>query len=146
MGDMKTISRRMIAGIAIGALLLVVGCSNAQTVQQRDPEDSQTQTFNAEFRKVVDVAAASLRQIRFEVREIIEDDEAATIHFIRPGGFTNYGGVGRMIVKKSPTPPITVMMQYERRVALSAGAGEQSLAKNIFGRMEREIQFSGPKS
>jgi hypothetical protein len=95
---------------------------------------------------VVDVAAASLRQIRFEVREIIEDDEAATIHFIRPGGFTNYGGVGRMIVKKSPTPPITVMMQYERRVALSAGAGEQGLAKNVFGRMEREIQFSGPKS
>jgi hypothetical protein len=87
-----------------------------------------------------------LRQIRFEVREIIEDDAAATIHFIRPGGFNNYGGVGRMIIKKSSSPPITVMLQYERRVTLSAGAGEQGLAKNIFTRMEREIQFSGPKA
>lgn len=51
-----------------------------------------------------------------------------------------------MVVEKSDTPPITVRLTYERRFALSYGAGEQSLAKNVFGRMEREIQFSGPKS
>jgi hypothetical protein len=143
---MNTYGRRFASAFALSVLFLAVGCSNAQTVQQRDLEDSQTQTFNAEFRKVVDTGAATLRSIRFVVTEIIEDDEAATINFIRPGSVFNYGGVGRMIVKKSPTPPITVMLQYDRRVTISAAAGEQNVAKNVFGRMEREIQFSGPKS
>jgi hypothetical protein len=143
---MKMFGRRHASAIALGALLVIAGCSNAQTVQQRDPEESQTQTFNAEFRKVVDTGAASLRQIRFVVTEIVENDEEATINFIRPGSFNQYGGVGRMIVKKSSGPPITVMLQYERRFALSYGSGEQGLAKNVFTRMEREIAFSGPKS
>lgn len=141
---MNRLGRRGTGALALGALLFVVGCS-AQTVQERDLEDSQMQTFNAEFRKVVDTAAASLRQIRFDVREIIEDDEAATIYFVRPVG-TQFGGVGRMIVKKSLTPPITAMFQYNRRVFFSGAAGEQGLAKKIFMQMEREIQFSGPKS
>ncbi len=34
-----------------------------------------------------------------------------------------------MVVEKSDTPPITVLLHYERRFALSYGAGEQSLAK-----------------
>lgn len=143
---MKAISRRATAGIALGALLIVVGCSNAQTVAERNPEDSQTRTFDAEFRKVVDTGAAALRQIRFEVMEIVENDEQATINFIRPGGFTNYGGVGRMIIKKNPARPVTVMLQYDRRVTISMAAGEESIAKNVFTRMEREIAISGPRS
>jgi hypothetical protein len=146
MGAMKTASRRALAGLAIGALLISASCSNMQQVQQRDPEESQTQAFNAEFRKVVDTGAAAIRQMRLVVTEMTENDEAATILFIRPGNFSNYGGVGRMIVKKSAAPPITVHLQYERRYALTYGAGEETMARNIFLRMEREIAFSGPKS
>jgi hypothetical protein len=144
---MKAWLGRLTGAVALGAVLFAsVSCSNMQSVQEKPAEEAESQTFNAEFRKVVDTGAATLRSIRFVVTEITENDERATILFIRPGSFVQYGGVGRMVVEKSAAPPITVRLTYERRFALSYGAGEQSLAKNVFGRMEREIQFSGPKS
>lgn len=143
---MMTFSRRRAGALALGAVLFAASCSNMESVQSKPVEEAQSQTFNAEFRKVVDTGIAKLREIRFVVTEVTENTEQATILFIRPGSFTQYGGVGRMIVEKKDTPPITVHLQYERRWALNYATGEQGLAKNVFTRMEREIQFSGPKS
>lgn len=135
--------RNYVGALAFGAVLFGASCANMNTVQNAAVEDAESQSFDAEYTKVVDTGVGALRALRLVVTSQTENAVGTTILFIRTG---SNGAVGRMIVEKSAAPPTMVRINYERRMTFTFAAGQEGLSRKVFERMQGEIRFSGPTS
>ncbi len=122
--------------LAAAALALVAAtCSNAQTVQDSATDAGVQRSFDAPYEKVRDAARAALILMNLKPSIEREDPEGFVIVISRPPRATSWGEVGRVIVAKSDTRPITVHALYEKRMNLPFGSSGR-FGRNLFSKMD----------
>jgi hypothetical protein len=91
------------------------------------------------------VKTAALNGIRDMDIEPSSTEDAADgfiIYIARAPHGMSWGEVGRVIVDKSPAPPITVHVNYQRRVVLQYEGSFSDFAGDLFKRMDASLRKS----
>jgi hypothetical protein len=114
-----------------------------QTVQEEPLDTAETESFDASYADVVWAAREGITASRLDVTEAQEQDAGFVLLFVRPGSFTQYGGVGRLVVDRGDAPPTAVHITYSQRYAL-LGPGQERWSRRIFIKMRQALRSRGP--
>jgi hypothetical protein len=135
-----TMRRRLI----VPALALALGaCANADSVKERPSDAGITRTFDAPYDLVTRAALEGLSRLKLTPSAQNETADGYIIQIARPPHGFSWGEVGRILVERSMTPPTTVRVVYERRMALQFASSESSFARNLFAKMD-EVLAAAP--
>lgn len=119
--------------------LLLVGCANASTVQQTATDGGIARSFPVSYDKARAAALVGLSQLRLQPSAQNELLEGWVIMVARPPHGFSWGEVGRILIEKSDSPPTTVRVVYERRMALQFAGSQSRFARNLFAKMDEAL-------
>jgi hypothetical protein len=130
---MLDIRRIAIAGFAAIALS---ACASHDTVKNADADAGIVRTFDAPYERVRVAAVDGLRALQLSPSAIEDVPEGTAIYVARPPHGFSWGEVGRIIVQKSNSPPTSVRVVYEKRMAFQFASSESAFARNLFAKMD----------
>lgn len=117
-------------------VLIAAACSNARTVQESPTEAGVQRSFDAPYEKVRDAARAALTMMNLKPTVQEDNPEGFVMVIARPPRAFSWGEVGRVIVIRSDSQPITVHALYEKRANIPFHTSD-GFGRNLFTRMER---------
>jgi hypothetical protein len=134
-------SRVKLASLAAGlALAFVVGgCASSATVQNAPADAGEARSFNATYEQVKQASLDALTAIKMPPRKTEEKANGLVLLVARSPHGMSWGEVGRITVEKSTTPPTTVRVVYDKRLAVQAIGAQSRFARLYFGKLEAAL-------
>jgi hypothetical protein len=123
--------------LGVVALTLLIGSCSIKDVQQAPANAGNAKSYNASFDQVKQATLSALTDMRIPPTST-EDRDTAFVYLIArsPHGMS-WGEVGRVLIDKSATPPITVHALYERRMPIQFTGSGASFSRNLFLHLDK---------
>jgi hypothetical protein len=122
--------------LAALAMPLALAACNSATVQQAAPDAGTARSFDAPYEQVKQAALDGLNALKVPPSQTTDQPNGFAILVSRAPHGMSWGEVGRVLVEKSPAPPTTVRVVYEKRMPLQFGGSESRFARNLFAKMD----------
>jgi hypothetical protein len=125
----------------IAAVLLtgVVGCADLDTVRDAPLDKGISRNFDVPYNRLAAATLATLSSVNVNLVSSSED-ASGTIYIIDKSlTFTSWGEVGRIYVKKTPTPPTTLIVYWEKRARGGEGIGAEEFTKDFFDELSKHL-------
>ena len=126
---------------SIGAILLtsIAGCADLDTVKDAPLDKGVSRSFDVPYNRLAAAALASLSSVNVNLVSSSED-ATGTIYIIDKSlTFTSWGEVGRIYVKKTPTPPTTIIVYWEKRARGGEGISSEEFTKSFFDELNKHL-------
>jgi hypothetical protein len=125
----------------IGAILLtsLAGCADLDTVRDAPLDKGVSRSFDVPYNRLTAAALATLSSVNVNLVSSSED-ATGTIYIIDKSlTFTSWGEVGRIYVKKAPTPPTTIIVYWEKRARGGEGIGADEFTKAFYDELGKHL-------
>lgn len=125
----------------IVAVLLtgLVACADLDTVRDAPLDKGVSRNFDVPYNHLTAATLATLSSVNVNLVSSSEDS-TGTIYIIDKSlTFTSWGEVGRIYVKKTPTPPTTVIVYWEKRARGGEGIGSEEFTKVFFDELSKQL-------
>lgn len=140
-------SRFKLAALAAGLALCfaVSGCASSATVQNAPADAGEARSFDASYDQVKQASLAALTALKMPPTRTEEKDSGLVLLVARAPHGMSWGEVGRITVEKSTTPPTTVRVVYDKRLAVQAIGAESRFARLYFSKVEAALTQAAAK-
>ena len=117
----------------------LVGCADLDTVREAPLDKGVSRNFDVPYNRLAAAALATLSSVNVNLVSSSED-ATGTIYIIDKSlTFTSWGEVGRVYVKKTPTPPTTLVLYWEKRARSGEGIGAEEFTKVFFDELSKHL-------
>lgn len=132
--------RWKVCGLLVAFLFSgITGCADLDTVRKAPLDKGVSRDFDVPYNRLAAAALATLSSVNVNLVSSSED-ATGTIYIIDKSlTFTSWGEVGRIYVKKTPAPPTTIIVYWEKRARGGEGIGAEEFTRVFFDALGKQL-------
>jgi hypothetical protein len=117
----------------------IVGCADLDTVRNAPLDRGVARDFDVPYNHLTAATLTALSSVNVNLVSSSEDT-TGTIYIIdKSMTFTSWGEVGRIYVKKTPAPPTTMIVYWEKRARGGEGIGADEFTRVFFDAVAKQL-------